>query len=93
MIVLGIVLPIIRFLTKITVAWTIRLTAWVVGFVLILSAQSAARRAVAAIADDDAPQRLWIPGWARIRDRSRLRDHGPGPIVLTDLRGPLGWNR
>jgi hypothetical protein len=89
MIVPGIVLLVIGFLTKITVVWAIGLITLAVGLLFFVSAQSATRWAPAASAGGDAPQRLREPGWARRRDRSRLRDHRRGPMVL---RGPLGWN-
>jgi hypothetical protein len=91
MIVLGIVLPIIGLLAKITVAWTIRPIALVVGLLLILWAQSVIRPVAAAITDN-ALQRLRRPWRVRSLYRSRLRNHRPGPTVLQDPRMPLGWN-
>lgn len=90
MIVLGLVLPIIGFLTKITVAWAIRPVALVVGLVLILPAQSVITP-VAAATTDNARQRLRRPWRVRRLYRCRLRNHRPGPTVLLDLRRPLGW--
>jgi hypothetical protein len=90
MIVLGIVLPIIGFLTKITVAWTIRPIALVLGLVLILRAQSVIRQAAAAITDN-ARQRLPRPWRSRSLNGTRLRNHRTGPAILLDLRRPLGW--
>jgi hypothetical protein len=90
MIVLGIVLPIVGFLTKITVACTIRPTTLVVGLVLILWAQSVITQAAAAIADN-ARQRLGRPWRSRSLNGTRLRNHRTGPTILLGLRRPLGW--
>lgn len=89
MIVLGIVLPIIGFLTKITFAWTIRPTALVVGLAVILWAQSVITQAAAAITDN-ARQRLGRPWRSRSLNETRLRNHRSGPIPL-GLPRPLGW--
>jgi len=91
MIVLGIVLPIIGLLAKITVAWTIRSIALAVGLLLIRWAQPVIRPVAAAITDN-ALQRLRRPWRARSLYRSRLRNHRPRPTVLQDRRRPLGWN-
>jgi hypothetical protein len=91
MVVLGMVPPIIGFLARITAVSTGGLIARVVGIVLILSAQPVTRPAVAAITDN-APQWLRRPWRARRLGRPRLRDHRPGPMVMRELRGPLGWN-
>ena len=78
MIVLGIVLPIIGLLAKITVAWTIRPIALAVGLLLMLRAQSVIRPVAAAAKATDTlagPKPISIP----IEKPSARTDGPAGP--------------